>query len=179
MRMAALALGLTACGAGARSLDCAFLQGPNCWKTTVAAASSCLPDAADSGAFAANRASCTYAVGAQIVFTDPIPAPPPSNQRWNFTMLARSAPCIKVEQPEGGNYRITTQAGFVELGPAGGTVVVICPDGTRYQGAAASLSACPAAPDSVPAIETSSTGSAVSLSLHGAGGGALHVFDCR
>jgi hypothetical protein len=179
MRMAAVALLVTACGTGTRSLDCAFLQQQNCWKATLAAAATCVPDAGEEGAFAADRTSCAYATGAQIVFTDPIPAPPPSNQRWNFTMLASGAGCIKVEQPEDGNYRITTQAGTVVLGPAGGDEVVICPDGTKYQGDAVSLSACPGGPGSVPGAVAVSSGSAVFLSLLGAEGGPLHVFTCR
>lgn len=179
MRMAAVALLVTACGAGTGSLDCAFLQGKNCWKSILAAATACLPDAGRVGAFAADRTSCAYPDGAQVVFTDPIPAPPPSNQRWNFTMLAGGGGCIKVEQPADGNYRVTTQAGSVVLGPAGGDELVICPDGREYQGDSNSLSACPGGPGAVPAAAVSSSGSSVSLSLLGAEGGPLHVFSCR
>ena len=174
MRIAA-ALLVTACGAGTRSLDCAFLQGRNCWKTTLAAATACLPDAGEDGAFAADRMSCAYPGGAQIVFTDPISAPPPANQRWNFTMLAGGGGCIKVEQPEDGNYRVTTQAGSVVLRPG----AVICSDGREYQGDFVSLSACPGGPGAVPAAAASSSGSSVSLSLLGAEGGPLHLFTCR
>ncbi|HET7784767.1 MAG TPA: hypothetical protein VFL36_02250 [Myxococcales bacterium] len=177
--MAALALGLTACGAGAGSLDCAWLSEQNCWKTTLAAASSCLPDAGDTGTFAADRASCTYTAGAQIVFTDPVPAPPPSSQRWNFTMLSGAGGCIKLEQPADGNSRVTTQAGTVVLGPPGGDEVVTCPDGTRYQGSANSLSACPGGTDLVPSAAISAIGSTVSLSFRGVAGEPLHVFTCR
>src|SRR5512140_947749 len=129
MRMAAVALLAAACGARTGSLDCAFLQQQNCWKTTLAAAAACVPDAAETGAFAADRTSCAYPGGALIVFTDPIPAPPPSNQRWNFTMLAAGAGCIKVEQPVDGNDRVTTQAGTVVLGPG----VVICSDRREHK----------------------------------------------
>src|SRR3954462_1760792 len=55
MRMAAVALLVTACGTGTRSLDCAFLQQQNCWKATLAAAATCVPDAGEEGAFAADR----------------------------------------------------------------------------------------------------------------------------
>ncbi|HET9752017.1 MAG TPA: hypothetical protein VFP52_03625 [Myxococcales bacterium] len=151
------------------------MQQQNCWKTTLAAAAACLPDAGETGAFAADRASCVYPGGAQVVFTDPIPAPPPANQRWNFTMLAAGAGCIKLEQPADGNYRVTTQAGTVVLGPG----AVICSDGTKYQGDTGSLAACPGGPDAVPAAAATSTGSQVSLSLFGAGGGPLRVLNCR
>jgi hypothetical protein len=179
MRIAAVALLVTACGAGTASLDCAFLQQQNCWKTTLAAAAACVPDAGEMGAFAGDRTSCTYPSGAQVVFTDPIPAAPPTNQRWNFTMLAAGAGCIKVEQPADGNYRVTTQAGVVLLGPSGGDEAVVCPDGTVYEGDSNTLSACPGAPDLVPAAAASSNGGAVSLTLLGAQGGPLHVFNCR
>jgi hypothetical protein len=179
MRMAAAATLLTACGAGTASLDCAWLAAQNCWKATLAAAASCVPGAAETGAFLADRKSCAYASGAQIVFTDAIPAPPPSNQRWNFTMLAQGAGCIKLEQPDDGNSRVTTQAGTVALGSSGGDEVVVCPDGSKYQGDPRSLSACPGGPDSVPAMVASPSGSGVSLSLRGVEGGPLHVFDCR
>jgi hypothetical protein len=179
MRLAAAATLLTACGAGTGSLDCAWLAEQNCWKTTLAAAASCVPGAGESGAFLSDRKSCAYASGAQIVFTDAIAAPPPSSQRWNFTMLANGAGCIKLEQPDDGNSRITTQAGVVMLGPSGGDALVVCPDGSRYQGDLRSLSACPGAPESIPAMVTSPSGGGVSLSLRGAEGGQLHVFDCR
>jgi hypothetical protein len=179
MRMAAVALLVTACGAGTGSLDCAFVQGQNCWKTTLAAAAACLPDAGETGAFAADRTNCAYSSGTQIVFTDPIPAPAPSNQRWNFTMLAAGAGCIKVEQPQDGNYRVTTQAGTVVLGPSGVDEVVICPDGSRFEGDAPSLSACPGAPDAIPAAATAASGGEVSLTFLGTEGGPLRVFSCR
>lgn len=179
MRIAAVALLVTACGAGTRSLDCAFLQQQNCWKTTLAAAATCLPDAGEVGAFAAGRTSCAYRSGAQIVFTDPVPAPPPSNQRWSFTMLAAGAGCIKVEQPADGNYRVTTQGGTVVLGPSGKDALVICADGSKYQGDSSSLSACPGGADAVPGAAATSSGSEVSLTFLGAGGGPLRVFNCR
>ena len=179
MRMAAAATLLTACGAGSASLDCAWLAEENCWKTTLAAAASCVPGASETGTFLSDRQSCAYASGAQIVFTDAIAAPPPAGQRWNFTMLAKGAGCIKLEEPSDGSSRVTTQAGTVVLGPSGGDVVVVCPDGSKYQGDSRALSACPGAPDSIPAMVASPSGSGVSLSLRGADGGPLHVFDCR
>jgi hypothetical protein len=57
--------------------------------------------------------------------------------------------------------------------------VVICPDGTRYEGDANSLSACPGGADLVPSAATSAIGSTVSLSFRGTAGGPLHVFTCR
>jgi hypothetical protein len=179
MRMAAAALLVTACGRGPGSLDCAFLQQQNCWKTTLTAAARCVPGAGEVGAFAADRTSCAYATGALVVFTDPVPAQPPSNQRWNFTMLAAGAGCIKLEEPADGNDRVTTQAGTVMLRAAGDDELVTCADGTRYQGDAASLSACPGAPGAVPGMAATSSGGEVSLDLRGAEGGPLRVFNCR
>ena len=39
-------------------LDCAWLASNNCWKTTVAAAASCVPPASETGVLSADGTAC-------------------------------------------------------------------------------------------------------------------------
>ena len=67
-RASVLAVGLAACspkgGDPPAALDCAWLASDNCWKKTVAAATSCLPDSAAVGTLSADEADeldqCVY-----------------------------------------------------------------------------------------------------------------------
>ncbi len=61
---------IAGCGSSSKgsggTLDCAWLAGDNCWKTTASAALSCLPPADATGTLSADNATCTYATG-QVV----------------------------------------------------------------------------------------------------------------
>ena len=48
---------------GTVAIDCDWLTGDNCWKTTGSQAIACLPSPAETGTLSADNTSCTYASG--------------------------------------------------------------------------------------------------------------------
>src|SRR5262249_44493283 len=81
------------------TLDCAWLAGDNCWKTTASAATSCLPPPSETGTFSADKSTCTYASGPVVTFTPPLVLPiPNSGATWNFTVANGTAPCLTYKQ---------------------------------------------------------------------------------
>jgi hypothetical protein len=131
-------------------LDCALLSSDNCWKTTVLAAASCAPPAAatnslvDVGTLSADGLTCTYASGTVVTFERPLVANGESDIS-TFTVTTDGKPCLHVLAASNGT-AVTTPAGTVTVVASqdGGTVSLICPDGSTYVGTAATLSACEA-----------------------------------
>ena len=78
-----LGLGCSSGGDGSNtpsaSLDCAWLAGNNCWKSTLAQAESCLPPKSESGTLSADMKSCTYASGAVVTFDSALVLPVPDD----------------------------------------------------------------------------------------------------
>ncbi len=174
--VAALALVVTGCSKSTAPLDCAWLSGMNCWKTTVQAASACAPPKSASGTFDLRRKLCAYGEHALVSFSEPVPVSPPQTQRWNFVMLAGGAGCVKLEQPDDHTFRVTTTAGTVTVSSTGTDEVITCPDGTRYAAnALALLAAC--GDSNLPGTFASGAGT-VSFSLLGGPSGDVHLFKC-
>ena len=75
-------------GSPAASLDCAWLAGNNCWKSTISDAQSCLPPKDETGILSADMKSCTYASGAVVTFDQALVLPVPDEPMWNFTVTS-------------------------------------------------------------------------------------------
>lgn len=181
MRILLVALAMAACGGSAAgSLDCAWIAGDNCWKTTLSAASSCLPGSGATAAFSTDRQSCSYTGGPQVAFTGAVPNPVSADQLWNFTLATNGQTCLKLEQPDGSTFRLTTSAGTVTATASGSDEVVTCPDGKRYAGNGLALLDCGSLTN-LPGRSSSYGTATADLSLLGGNtsNGAVHVFTCQ
>jgi hypothetical protein len=105
-------------------LDCAWLHGRNCWKSTVAAAAACNPGSV--GLFSADGLTCRFDSGDQVSFATPFARALP----YDFSIGA----CVTLAQPDRDNIRLTTKAGIATAHYDTGlkTLEVTCPDGASY-----------------------------------------------
>src|SRR5450631_1848565 len=184
-------IGNAGCGGGSSggssgSLDCAYLASDNCWKTTAAAASSCLPPDTETGVLSADGSTCTYASGDVVTFTPPLVLPLPSTPTWNFTVKTSSgASCLSYQDDGNGAITLTVQGQTVkETTPGGLSIALSCPDGKTYSNPNAfTILSCPDAGlfDGLPGSGWSYTDTSVSVSLAGtsAAYGSIPVFNCQ
>jgi hypothetical protein len=186
-----LVLGVLAvggCGGGsspAKLLDCDWLAGNNCYKTTVAAAGACLPSIVETGTLSANNSTCTYASGAVVTFNPPLTLPLPQSPNWAFTVTKNGTPCLTYTQPAQGTITLKTSAGTFTEGAAGSSITATCPDGTQYSNSnPLSLLSCGAdagfLAGGLPGSTWSSTNVTVSFSLVGVptNNTSTFIFDC-
>lgn len=121
---------LSACGsagcagdAGPVAIDCAWLQGQNCWKATVSAVAACAPTGM--GAFSANPAGCKYPSGETVTFSAPatLSGPP-----YNFSIGS----CVTVEESDAQEtiVHVSSRAGHAKLEHKAASLEVTCPDGS-------------------------------------------------
>ena len=172
-----------------KSLDCAYLASDNCWKTTAASATSCLPAESEVGTLSADGKTCTYASGTVVTFTPALvlPLPTNGNHAWNFTVTAAGgAMCLAYKDDGNSAITLTVQGQTVKESAAGGLgVALTCPDGTSYSNSNAfSLFDCPDAGllGGLPGTGWSSTDTSVSLSFLAATSSSdtgLPVFNCQ
>lgn len=171
------------CGGGSsKSLDCAYLAGNNCWKTTIAGAATCLPAEGTTGTLSADNASCTYASGQTITFTPALVLPLADGFKdWNFRVTTGGQTCLHYEESSAG-FQLTVGTNAVSemlSGTAG--IDLTCPDGTTYSNSnALELLSCPG--DSfgdLPGNTTSSDSTSVTFGLINTGTqSSVTVFDC-
>jgi hypothetical protein len=164
------------------TLTCAWLAGGNCWKTTAAMATGCLPPETESGVLSADNATCTYASGIRVTFTPPVVLPTPDVVTWNFTVTgANGQSCLHFEHTSTRDFTLVVAGQTVyETTTDGVDLTVACPGGVTYRAPTAlDLLSCDPEFDGLPGIAWSSTGTSLSVSLAGAAGGSLALFDCR
>ena len=184
--------GSLACSSGSsggKSLDCAYLAGDNCWKTTATLATSCLPPSSEVGTLSADGKTCTYASGAVVTFASPLslPLPVDGTQSWNFTVTgADGQACLAYRDDQQAGLTLTAQGQTVkETEPGGLSIAMVCPDGTTYSNSNAfTLFSCPDAGlfGGLPGDAWSSTDTRVNLGLLATSSGSdqtLPVFDCQ
>jgi hypothetical protein len=176
-------------GGPSGTLDCAFLAGDNCWKTTASAAQSCLPSPSETGTFSADRSTCTYATGAVVTFTPPLTLPVPNTGAlWNFSVANGASPCLAYKEDAGKAMTLTVMGQTFTESPAGTGLNVKCPDGTSFSNSnALSLFSCPGSNfGGLPGIAWAGTSTSLSVGLINTGGDvdggafglSLPVFDC-
>ncbi|HEY4178023.1 MAG TPA: hypothetical protein VGM90_14350 [Kofleriaceae bacterium] len=175
---------LAGCSGGStKSLDCEYLAGENCWKTTAVEATSCLPPDGAMGVLAADNASCTYSTGQTVTFTPALVLPlPQGGKNWNVTVSNAGQECAHFEEEAGGSFSLTVGTDTVGESAAGTTGLdLTCPDGTVYENTnALDLLNCPDASfGDLPGTTSSSSTTSVSLGLINTGSTtAITLFNC-
>jgi hypothetical protein len=185
-------IGSAGCGGGSSGsnggLDCAYLASDNCWKTTAASASTCLPAESEIGTFSADGKTCTFATGDVVTFTPALvlPLPTATTPTWNFTITTGTgATCLTYQENGNGGITLDVQGETVKESASGQLgLALTCPDGTSYSNSnALSLLSCPDAGlfGGLPGIGWSSSDTSVSVSLVGtsASYGSMPVFNCQ
>jgi hypothetical protein len=185
----AWALGCGGSSSSGKSLDCAYLTGDNCWKTTAASAASCLPAESEVGTLSADGKTCTYASGTVVTFTPALvlPLPDNGNQNWNFTVTtAGGALCLAYKDDGNGGLTLNVQGQMVKESTVGTLGLgLTCPDGTSYSNANAfTLLSCPDAGllGGLPGAAWSDTSTSITLSLAATTSnpfGGQQVFKCQ
>ena len=187
-----IVIGGGGCGSGSSSganasLDCAYLASDNCWKTTAAAASSCLPPSTETGVLSADGSTCTYASGDVVTFTPPLVLPLPSAVTWNFTVeTSGGASCLAYHDDGNGAVTLTVDGQTVkETTPGGLAIALTCPDGKTYSNPNAfTILSCPDAGllGGLPGAGWSYSDTSVSVSLLAASTTSSEgeaVFNCQ
>ncbi len=163
-------------------LDCAWLASPdNCWKTTVAAAATCVPPSGETGVLSADGSSCAYASGASVAFHDPVVLPIDfdADTNWNFTQSQGGAECVTFKSVEGGSQVLTVQGMTYRDETIGYGIQVTCPDGHQFANDDAfDLLNCDNFFEDAPGHAYSGTDTSVFFSLMNGTDGQVDVFDC-
>jgi hypothetical protein len=124
--------GCSSGNAAGGSLDCGWLMGNNCWKSTASAAAACLPAASDTGTLSADGSTCTYASGQVVSFTPPVVLPLSDGNTWNFTVTSGGQTCLQFESTQSTSLKLVVQGKtFTETANAAtGSLTYSCPDGS-------------------------------------------------
>jgi hypothetical protein len=188
IRGVALAVLAVGCGGGSDDdkttslagapLDCAWLDSNNCWKTTVAAATSCLPDPTTHGTLSADGATCTYASGTTVDFTTPVTLPLDFENEpdWHFTVTTDGQQCLSYDSSS--NLMLDVRGMTVSEKTAGFALQVTCPDGSQYAAQnALDLFGCLLM--NGPGSVDSGSDTSINLGLLNGTSNPLPVFDCE
>lgn len=117
---------------GGASLDCAWLDSDNCWKTTASAATGCLPPSGERGVLNADNSKCSYASGAVVTFASPLVLPVPDRPTWDFTISNGEQTCLQYQET-GAGFKLTVGGQTVKEGSSGPLGLQIeCPGGATY-----------------------------------------------
>ncbi len=158
----------------ATPVTCAWIEGDNCYKEALATTLACLPDVAETGSFAADQSSCTYASGHTVEFVDPIPE---VDGTWHLRVLSSGAPCVEFEETGDSKY-LRTPGGSVTLHWGDDTVTFTCPNGQVYSIGRNERAACAEAHLSGWGTSERWGPYEMTFSLHGDGAGGVQLFDC-
>lgn len=166
-------------------LTCEWLEGDNCWKESVKAATQgCAPGEA-TGVLSADGKTCTFEDGAVINFAKPIDLKAGTNDiEWDFSIVRGGQECASFRETDSGGsttqLTFTTALGSFTEHVEGTTLSMACPDGAAYSANGFSLlQQCENAFSILPGTATSGTGTTVSFSLLGAAGGSAPLFVCQ
>jgi hypothetical protein len=162
------------------SLDCAWLAGNNCWKSTLSQAESCLPPKSESGTLSADGKSCTFASGAVVTFDSALALPVPDDPVWSFTVTSAGQPCLRFQDTPGG-FTLTVNGQTFTEAAAGLGLQVTCPDQTAFSNSNAfDLLSCDGGfLGGLPGKAWSDTSTSVSFNLIGGADGSASIFRCR
>ncbi len=161
-------------------LDCAWLASNNCWKTTVAAAASCLPDPSAKGTLSADGTTCTYPSGTTVDFATPVVLPITTEPPWHFTVTTGGEQCLTYDANPNSDLALDVQGMTVTEKGAGFSLQVTCPDGSQYAAPnALDLFQCDDFFADAPGNDDSGSDTSVNLGLLDGTSTPLQVFDCE
>ncbi len=140
---------ITACGSGSSGtgsstggtsggasgpLDCAWLASNNCYKTTLAAALSCVPPTMALGVLNGTGTVCAYDGGDTIAFATALTYPVPQSLALSYTVSQPDGGvCLSyTELPNSGGFTLKTAAGTLKETNTTASATVSCPDGTSF-----------------------------------------------
>ncbi|MBN2494952.1 MAG: hypothetical protein JXR96_10210 [Deltaproteobacteria bacterium] len=161
-------------------IDCAWFEGDNCWRSTLQAAESCLPDSETSGALSSDGKRCTYDSGVEVIFYAPVTLGPDAmvGALWDFEIRTGGDFCLHYRDPAEGAMLVEIAAGSVQIRGEGFTVGITCPDGESYKVDRNLLKTCEAVEKTIPARFPEVDASHALFRLGGTGGFPLELFDC-
>ena len=132
----------TKSGPAGAALDCAWLAGNNCWKTTTNLAAACLPPSTESGVLNASATACTYPSGAMVTFNVPLMLTS-VQPTYDFSVTgANGQPCLTFKSMDKGGFTLDVKGQTVTSAPNGTGFTMTCPDGTKYNGQVGDLLSC-------------------------------------
>jgi len=169
-------------GLAGAPLDCAWLDSNNCWKTTVAAAASCVPDRSTTGTLSADGKTCTYASGTTVDFATPVVLPLDfeNEPAWNFTVTTGGQQCVTYDSDPNSDLTLSVQGMTVSEKSSGFSLQITCPDGSQYAaGNALDLLNCDNFFTDGPGNEDSGSDTSVNLGLLNGTQTPLQIFDCE
>lgn len=162
-------------------LTCDWLASNNCWKTTVAAAQSCVPPESETGVLSADGTSCAYASGSSVAFQEPVVLPrnfeEPTN--WDFIQSQGGVPCVTLEDYEdASSLTLTVQGMTYREKYEGFGMQITCPDGSQFAtDDALGLLECENFFGDAPGWASGSSDVSVDFSLSN-GADGVQVFSC-
>jgi len=185
-----LALAAAGCGGAeveelpGEEINCAWFDGPNCWRSSLDRFAGRLPGAAASGTLAGDGKRCSYDSGFEVVFVNPIDTgalADPSGLNdfaWDFEARLDGDFLMAYRQTAAEALLLETGAGDLRIESRSAALIITCPEGDRYNVPVAGLLAtCP--PETVPASVTTWDAQGVTFSLRGTGAADLLLFNCR
>lgn len=119
-------------------LDCAWLEGDNCWKQGVQQARDCV-DPSIVGTLSLDRLSCTFGGGTIVTFDDAVPSDNASAYVLNFTLAISNDDCVRFQAAD---VRLETDQGAVVAASDGSSYNVSCPGDPVLTGDLQLLSDC-------------------------------------
>lgn len=165
------------------SLDCAWLAGNNCWKSTLSQAESCLPPKSETGTLSADMKTCTYVSGAVVTFDSALVLPAPDDLIWSFTVTSGGQPCLRYQDTSGSAFSLTINGQTFTESAEGLALAVTCPDHTTFSSSnPLELFSCPAdggAFGGLPGKAWFDTSTSISFSFIGTALGSATIFSCR
>lgn len=170
-------------GAASASLDCAWLAGDNCWKSSLAEAAACLPPKTETGTLSADMKTCTYASGPVVTFDAALTLPLPADPTWSFTVTSSGQPCLRYQDAANAGFTVSVNGRAFTETSSGLGLRVTCPDGKAYANSNAfDLLNCPTDGGflgDLPGNSWSDSTTSVSFTLiNGANGMSASAFSC-
>jgi hypothetical protein len=162
-------------------LDCAWLHGDNCWKTTVRAAKSCVPPASETGTLTADGSSCSYASGTTVAFQTKLELPQPEfgQDDWDFVESQGTTACVEYHDHLDSDRALTVLGQAYREKSEGRALQVTCPDGSQYVAPdVTALLDCGDIDGNWQGYGTNPTDTSLSFSLPSGVGTDVQLFDC-
>jgi len=181
-----LAVGPIGCDEdSSKPLDCAWLEGDNCWKQMMRRANECaFPKEAD-GVLSEDGKTCSLEDGPTVHFEDPIVLPYDFDtaEPWNFTIQRDGKDCLTFEENEGSgatSIRFTVGDATFQEDVAGLGVTITCPDGESYRtGNGMALLECEGDFGGLPGTSSGGGTRSIGFSFLGGEDGIQDMFSCR